>query len=212
VARLECLVKASLPVRGHRMEVFAFGRRRLVPGSEEPEVVALVNGYRRSDDDAAIVRLHSACFTGDTLGSEKCDCGSQLETSLDVIARAPWGILLYLARQEGRGIGLVKKLQAYGLQDEGFDTIAANEHLHAGVDDRSYDDAVSVLKYLGVNQLWLLSNNPEKRSSLREAGIGVLGVQRIAARVSMFNRAYIETKRLKMGHVYSDDAASPEWD
>lgn len=212
MARFDCLVKASLPIRGHRMEIFAFGPRRRLSGGDEPEVVALVNGYRRSDDDAAIVRVHSACFTGDIFGSEKCDCGPQLDASLDVIGRAPWGILVYLARQEGRGIGLVKKLQAYGLQDEGFDTITANEELHAGVDNRSYDDAVSALRYLGVNRLWLLTNNPEKLGSLRQAGIEVLGVQRLAARVSMFNRAYIESKRLKMGHVYTDDSESGEWD
>jgi GTP cyclohydrolase II len=210
VARFECLVKASLPVRGHRMEILAFGRNSQT--EDVPEVVALVNGYRRSHDDAAIVRMHSACLTGDILGSEKCDCGPQLDASLDVIGRAPWGVLLYLARQEGRGIGLVRKLQAYGLQDEGFDTIEANEHLHAGVDNRSYEGAYEALRYLGVNRLWLLTNNPEKLGSLRSAGMEVLGVQRLSTRVSMFNRAYIDSKRLRMGHVFDDDASQTSWD
>jgi GTP cyclohydrolase II len=164
----------------------------------------LVNGYRRSDQDAAIVRLHSACFTGDILGSEKCDCGIQLEASLDIIARSPWGILIYLAQQEGRGMGLVRKLHAYVLQDEGFDTVTANEQLHATIDARSYDDAIAALRYLGAHRVWLLTNNPDKVDALRRAGIQVEGVQRLSVRTTIFNRAYVQAKRLKFGHIFDD--------
>jgi GTP cyclohydrolase II len=199
--KLECNARTSLPVRGKRMDILTFG----LPGAhmkDEPEIVALVNGFRRTDDDSAVVRLHSACFTGDILGSEKCDCGTQLEASLDVIARSPWGILVYLAQQEGRGMGLVQKLHAYGLQDEGFDTVTANEQLHATVDDRSYESAADVLRYLDARRIWLLTNNPDKVIAMRTAGIQVDGVQRLSSRTTQFNRAYVNAKRLKFGHIY----------
>ena len=209
VSEIQCIVRTSLPVRGKRMELYAFDYS--IQDCDEPEVVALVNGYRRTNEESAIVRIHSTCFTGDILGSEKCDCGPQLEYALDAIARAPWGILIYLAQQEGRGIGLVRKLQTYVLQDEGFDTATANEELHAPIDGRDYVIAVEALRYLQVKRLWLLSNSPDKISVLRSRGIRIEGVQRLPVRISQFNAAYIESKQARFGHDFVGGASDKIW-
>jgi GTP cyclohydrolase II len=184
------------------MDLYAFARDSRT--REDPEILALVNGYRQDADHVAVVRVHSACFTGDVLGSGKCDCGPQLRTSLDLIARSPWGILIYLARQEGRGIGLVRKIQAYALQDEGLDTVAANQVLHVAVDAREYSVAAAALRYLDAVRIWLLTNSPDKVEGLRTSGIEVVGVQRMPSYRGTFSSAYIRDKERMFGHRFVD--------
>lgn len=187
---------ARIPVRDRLMDIHAFGRR----GSNGPEVVALVHGFSRAPDHAAVLRIHSACFTGDVLGSAKCDCGAQLDAALDVISRAPWGILLYFIKHEGRGIGLIQKLNAYVLQSEGFDTVTANLQLHEEVDARDYSGGIEALAWLGAKAVWLLSNNPDKARMLRNFGIRVVGIKTVRVGASIFNRDYRATKEAILNH------------
>jgi GTP cyclohydrolase II len=201
--QLLCLARSGIHVMDRKMDLFVFGRR-----NDQPDAVALVNGYRRHPDDAALVRIHSACFTGDILGSDHCDCGRQLHSSLDLIGRSPWGILIYLVRDEGRGMGLVRKIDAYALQEEGYDTVSANAELHAPIDSRDYAAATMALDYLGVNRVWLLTNSPDKLAVVKAAGIHVEGIQRLAATATTFNRTYIQTKEAVFGHRITDDDLS----
>ena len=147
-----------------------------------------------------LVRIHSQCLTGDVLASERCDCRAQLELSLRRIAASPSGILLYLP-QEGRGIGLMNKLRAYELQDHGMDTVEANEELGFAADSRDYAFSAAALKLLGVRRVRLLSNNPDKVQQLENAGIRVVERVPCRPRTSRISRAYLETKRTKMGHL-----------
>jgi GTP cyclohydrolase II len=159
---------------------------------------AAKNGYKAQK--APLVRVHSQCLTGDVFTSQRCDCRAQLEFSLEKIAKEPSGILLYLP-QEGRGIGLLNKLKAYELQDEGLDTVEANQKLGFDADARDYEFAAEALKALGVREVRLLSNNPDKVSQLEKAGIRV--VERIPCRprTSRHSQAYLRTKKRKMGHI-----------
>lgn len=164
------------------------------PDSREPHL-ALIHGELGS---APLVRLHSECFTGDVLGSERCDCGPQLERALQMIA-SQGGILIYL-RQEGRGIGLLNKLRAYALQDEGLDTVEANEHLGFQPDERDYAVAAEILRDLGVSTVRLLTNNPCKIEGLRANGIEVLERVPLEIPPRKHNLRYLQTKKLKLGH------------
>jgi GTP cyclohydrolase II len=161
-------------------------------------LVALVMG----DIHAAppLVRIHSQCLTGDVFGSLRCDCRLQLEMALTLIGEAGMGILLY-EQQEGRGIGLMAKLRAYELQDQGLDTVEANEELGYAADCRAYNMPAAVLNLLGVNKVRLITNNPEKVAALESAGIEV--VERVSAEVEPLESfaAYIKTKHEKMGHI-----------
>lgn len=159
--------------------------------------VALVVGQR--DRSPPVVRLHSECLTGDVLGSLKCDCGPQLHEALHQIADAQWGVLLYL-RQEGRGIGLVNKLRAYALQDQGFDTVDANIRLGFAVDARDFSVAAQMLRLLSINEVRLLTNNPEKVAGLEEEGIKV--AERLPLKIASnpHNAHYLATKRDRTGH------------
>jgi GTP cyclohydrolase II len=145
--------------------------------------------------------LHSECFTGDLLGSLKCDCGNQLRGAIEEISKAGGGVLLYLA-QEGRGIGLINKLRAYRLQDQGFDTIEANERLGFEADERLYGIAARMLKLLGYNAVRLLTNNPDKVAALKAAGIKVAARVRHAFPENEHNHAYLKTKAQKAGHLF----------
>jgi GTP cyclohydrolase II len=149
---------------------------------------------------APLVRIHSQCLTGDVLGSLRCDCGEQLESAMSSIAEEGAGILIY-EEQEGRGIGLMAKLQAYELQDGGLDTVEANEHLGLAVDCRDFALPVAILKLLRIKQVRLLTNNPQKIAAVTGAGIEV--VERLACEVSPRPESlfYLTTKKLKMGHV-----------
>ena len=148
---------------------------------------------------APLVRLHSECLTGDVLHSLRCDCGFQLDAALAMIAAEKVGLLLYL-RQEGRGIGLVNKVRAYALQDAGADTVEANEQLGFDADPRVYDDAVRLLRTLGVSRVRLMSNNPRKVQALTDAGIPV--VERVPMQFGRnpHNAQYLATKSGKLGH------------
>jgi GTP cyclohydrolase II len=161
------------------------------------EHVALVIG--QPNGEAPLVRLHSECLTGDVLGSLKCDCGSQLDEALSAIAASGWGILLYL-RQEGRGIGLVNKLRAYSLQDQGFDTVDANLRLGFGDDERDFGVAARMLEALSQREVRLLTNNPRKAAGLQAAGIQVLAQVPLKIGANRHNQSYLNTKRLRSGH------------
>jgi GTP cyclohydrolase II len=188
------VAQALLPTRHGRFIIHGF--KGLGP---QDEAVALVRG-KLNGKTPPLVRVHSQCLTGDVLGSLRCDCRAQLELSLKKIGQASSGILLYLP-QEGRGIGLMNKLRAYQLQDGGMDTVQANQELGFAADARDYDFPAQILKRLGVRKIRLLSNNPEKVRQLEEAGIKV--VQRVPCqpRISKTSRAYLQTKKKKMGHL-----------
>ena len=147
-----------------------------------------------------LVRVHSECLTGDAFGSLRCDCGPQLETSMKEIQEHGSGAIVYL-KQEGRGIGLYAKMQAYALQDEGFDTLDANLELGLPADARTYDIAAKMLKSIGFNELFLLTNNPEKRLQLIDNGIDVKSRIPILIVPTEHNRSYLRTKASRMGHI-----------
>ncbi len=191
--RLAIVARARLPVAAcEDAEIVAFRSPETIG-----EHVALVIG--RPDGSVPLVRLHSECLTGDVLGSLKCDCGPQLHAALGEIAASAWGILLYL-RQEGRGIGLINKLRAYELQDQGFDTVDANLRLGFAVDARDFGVAARMLVLLGQPQIRLLTNNPAKVAGLTGAGIDV--IERVPHQVAHnpHNEQYLATKRDRTGH------------
>ncbi|RAQ97574.1 GTP cyclohydrolase II [Thermogemmatispora tikiterensis] len=165
------------------------------------DYLALILGELDWGDLPPLVRLHSACTTGEVFGSQRCDCQAQLRKALALIGREGRGLLLYLP-QEGRGIGLAGKLHAYRLQDNGYDTVEANERLGYPADARSYDDAVAILAELGLRRLRLLTNNPAKLQALQNAD---LQVERVALEIaaSPENRAYLDTRRRRLGHLLS---------
>ncbi|HLW98355.1 MAG TPA: GTP cyclohydrolase II [Candidatus Acidoferrales bacterium] len=173
-------------------------------GPEETAVI-LVRGKldpRNGKGATPLVRIHSQCLTGDVFTSQRCDCRAQLELALRKISSAPRGLLLYLP-QEGRGIGLVNKLRAYELQDGGMDTVEANQRLGFAADSRDYRFAADVLLQLGVKQLRLLSNNPDKVEQLEKAGIRVIDRIPCQPRMTRATRGYLTTKKSKMGHLLS---------
>jgi len=186
---------ASLPTEWG--EFRALGFERLVDGRVETAMVLTMGD---TSTRAPLVRIHSECLTGDVFGSQRCDCGGQLESAMKSIAEEGAGILIY-EKQEGRGIGLMAKLQAYHLQDGGMDTVEANQHLGLAVDYRDFALPVEILKQLGVKQLRLLTNNPQKVAAVTDAGIEV--VERLACEVppNRYAHFYLTTKKLKMGHV-----------
>lgn len=164
------------------------------------EAVALVHGD--ITNTTPLVRVHSQCLTGDVFASLRCDCRQQLEMALEMIAAAPSGVLIY-EQQEGRGIGLMPKLQAYELQDSGLDTVEANERLGFKADYRDFALPAGILKALGVSRVRLLSNNPEKVDALERAGITV--VERVPCEVtpSIHAEEYLKTKKEKLGHIFT---------
>ncbi|MCJ2184376.1 GTP cyclohydrolase II [Novosphingobium sp. 1949] len=198
-ARLSIASRARLPVEAcENAEIVAF--RAL---DDLREHVALVIGTQ-SGDRPALVRLHSECLTGDILGSLKCDCGPQLHAALAAMAEEArgggWGVLLYL-RQEGRGIGLVNKLRAYRLQDQGFDTVDANNRLGLPTEARDFPVAARMLELLGAGPIRLMTNNPAKVAALE--GVGVEVLERVAHKLppNPHNARYLETKRTRTGHI-----------
>jgi GTP cyclohydrolase II len=192
--RVKHVAHAELPSRWGKFTIHGF-----TGNGPQEEAVALVRGNLRGKT-APLVRVHSQCLTGDVLNSLRCDCRAQLELSLEKIGRAPSGILLYLP-QEGRGIGLMNKLRAYQLQDQGLDTVEANEALGFASDAREYQFPAEILKALGAKKVRLLSNNPEKVRQLEESGIKVVERVPCQPRASKISRKYLETKKAKMGHL-----------
>ena len=163
------------------------------------EHLAIIHGEVAQVEDCP-VRVHSECLTGEVFGSLRCDCREQLDAALSHIAAHPCGVVVYL-RQEGRGIGLINKLRAYRLQDEGMDTIEANHHLGFPADARDYRMAARILELLDVRSVALLTNNPNKIDGLRAEGIEVTRRIPLLTSGSAYNRTYLETKRTKMGHL-----------
>ena len=184
---------ARLPVAASA-EAHIYGFRS---DADATDHIALVVGKR--DDSTPVVRLHSECLTGDALGSLKCDCGPQLHAALDQMSAATWGVLLYL-RQEGRGIGLINKLRAYALQDQGFDTVDANQRLGFAIDARDFSTAARMLELLNVPKVKLLTNNPEKVAGLEACGVTVEERLPVQIAANPHNEFYLDTKRDRTGH------------
>jgi 3,4-dihydroxy 2-butanone 4-phosphate synthase / GTP cyclohydrolase II len=161
--------------------------------------VALVRGDL-GDGKSVLARIHSSCLTGDIFHSARCDCGAQLDSAMQRIAAEGQGVLVYL-NQEGRGIGLANKIRAYGLQDEGYDTVEANERLGFAADGRDYRLAADMLRDLGVESIRLLSNNPKKQLGIETHGLTVTELLPLEIPASDHSRQYLLTKKLKMGHL-----------
>ncbi|MFD1946003.1 bifunctional 3,4-dihydroxy-2-butanone-4-phosphate synthase/GTP cyclohydrolase II [Nocardioides aestuarii] len=199
---VERVAETRLPTRSGDFR--AFGYRSRV---DEGEHLALVHGdleAARASGEPVLVRVHSECLTGDVFGSHRCDCGPQLEEALDRVVAEGTGIVIYLRGHEGRGIGLVAKLQAYALQDGGRDTVDANLDLGLPADARHYGAATQILRDLGVGSVRLLTNNPDKTSSLEDYGVAVAERVPLTPRANDHNLAYLLTKRDRMGHDLPD--------
>lgn len=160
--------------------------------------MALIKGSWK-EGTPVLVRVHSSCFTGDILGSLRCDCGDQLHAAMQMVEKEGQGLILYM-NQEGRGIGLTNKLKAYKLQEEGMDTVEANLHLGFGMDDRDYGVGAQILRHLQVTQLRLISNNPRKRAGLLGYGLEIVDTVPIQISPNPHNEKYLQTKRDKLGH------------
>lgn len=189
------ITEARLPTRYGDFKIIAYSVRY-----EDHNPIALIFGDLERAS-APLVRMHSSCFTGDLLGSLRCDCGDQLQMALEMISREGAGVLVYLA-QEGRGIGLIEKLKAYALQDQGLDTVEANHALGFKADMRDYGIGIQVLKDLGLTRVRLLTNNPKKTEAfnLRGFNLEVVDQVPIVPPVNEYNAHYLATKREKLGH------------
>ena len=178
-----------------------YGHFRLVPfrqKSNGAEHMAIIKGEWKPGD-AVLVRVHSSCATGDILGSKRCDCGEQLHKSLEMIEQEGQGVVIYM-QQEGRGIGLMNKIAAYKLQEEGLDTVDANVHLGFKPDERDYGCGAQMLRHLGVSKMRLMTNNPTKRVGLEAYGLEIVENVPIEITPNPYDRKYLETKRDRMGH------------
>lgn len=200
---VEQVASADFPTRWGHFRIFGFRAHIGHDGNQRvEEAVALVMGNVQSSPP--LVRVHSQCLTGDVFHSLRCDCRQQLELSLSMIATEGAGIVIY-EQQEGRGIGLMAKLQAYELQDAGLDTVEANEKLGFKADHRDFTLPADILKALGVTSVRLLSNNPDKVEALEKAGVRV--VERVPCEVkpSQYAEEYLKTKKEKMGHLFTSE-------
>jgi GTP cyclohydrolase II len=202
-SKVKQVASADFPTRWGHFLIHGFTTRASSSsdgGAKTEEAVALVMGEVHSG--SPLVRIHSQCLTGDVFGSLRCDCRQQLEMALSMIAKAGAGVLIY-EQQEGRGIGLMAKLQAYALQDSGFDTVEANERLGFKPDQREFLMPVEILKALDIRQVRLLSNNPDKVAALERAGIQV--TERVPCEVAAteHTQEYLNTKRDKLGHLFT---------
>lgn len=191
---IELVASARLPTSRGQFRVYGFRDSR-----KGYEHTALVKGSVDGRTECP-VRVHSECHTGDVWGSLRCDCREQLEASIDYISEQDFGAVLYL-KQEGRGIGLLNKIRAYHLQDLGFDTVEANEHLGFPAEARDYVVAAGMLDLLGIKSIALLSNNPDKIDKLRAEGVEVSSRIPLVIEPNEHNRFYLDTKRTKMGHL-----------
>lgn len=183
-----------------------YGNFKLVAFREKitnAEHLALVKGDWELGD-AVLTRVHSSCFTGDILGSLRCDCGEQLHKAMQMVEDHGQGVILYM-NQEGRGIGLVNKLKAYKLQEQGMDTVEANLHLGFSTDERDYGVGAQILRHLNVTRMKLMSNNPKKRAGLNGYGLEIVEIVPIRINSNPHNKKYLETKRDKLGHEILND-------
>lgn len=187
--------KSILPTDYGTFEMYAYSEEQ----SEKMPHLAFVHPDYRAGEEA-VVRIHSECMTGDVFASKRCDCGEQLHKSMEIIQN-DLGILLYL-RQEGRGIGLLNKMKAYNHQDEGLNTIEANEKIGFAADERNYKVAIEILKDLGVSKIHLITNNPLKLNAFKNSEVKVLSRIPIIIGPNEINRSYLETKQDKMGHIF----------
>ena len=191
---LSKITRARLPTRFGEFEIFGFESE-----GDGELCMAVVKGSLNKAV-TPLVRIHSQCFTGDTLHSLRCDCGEQLEKALEKIEKAGCGLLIY-QMQEGRGIGLLNKLDAYELQDDGVDTVEANVQLGFGADQRSYGFCARILKYFGLDSVCLMSNNPAKIRGLEAEGIEVAERIPLVVKSSDLADKYLQTKKEKLGHL-----------
>jgi len=190
---IEEVTRVEMPTKYGYFKLVAF-KEKLTGG----EHLALIKGDWQTGDPV-LTRVHSSCFTGDILGSFRCDCGEQLHKAMQMVQAEGKGVILYM-NQEGRGIGLMNKLKAYKLQEEGMDTVEANLHLGFGMDERDYGVGAQILRALNVTKLRLMSNNPKKRAALKGYGLEIVEVVPIEIPPNPFNEKYLQTKRDKMGH------------
>lgn len=178
-----------------------YGHFHLIPFRQQSnglEHMALVKG-KWERDEPVLVRVHSSCATGDILGSLRCDCGQQLHKSMELVEKEGKGVVIYM-QQEGRGIGLMNKIAAYKLQEEGYDTVDANIHLGFKPDERDYGCGAQMLRHLGVHKMRLLTNNPVKRVGLEAYGLEIAEIVPIEVTPNRYNERYLKTKQVKMGH------------
>ena len=193
---IERVADARLPTETGEFRIIGF--RSLV---STEEFVVLVKGELRADR-ASLVRIHSQCMTGDVFGSIKCDCGRQLDAAMKLIEQEGHGAIVY-QQQEGRGIGIINKIRAYALQDEGADTIEANERLGFEADLRRYEQCAEILLDLGLRAVRVMSDNPAKIRALRQAGLAVVERVRLEVEPHDLFAGYLKTKKEKMGHFVS---------
>ncbi len=192
---IEEVVKVDMPTKYGHFTLHIFRERN---SPESGEHLALVKGTWEKDEPV-MVRVHSSCFTGDILGSLRCDCGEQLHQAMEMVEKEGKGVVLYM-NQEGRGIGLLNKLKAYKLQEAGMDTVEANLHLGFPMDKRDYGVGAQILRFLNVTKLKLISNNPKKRVALKGYGLEIVDSIPIRVTPNSHNEKYLNTKRDKMGH------------
>jgi 3,4-dihydroxy 2-butanone 4-phosphate synthase/GTP cyclohydrolase II len=190
---VEEVVRVDMPTKFGHFKLVAFREK-----NSTNEHLALLKGEWQKDEPV-LVRVHSSCFTGDILGSLRCDCGEQLQKAMQQVEKEGKGAILYM-NQEGRGIGLLNKLKAYQLQEQGMDTVEANLHLGFQMDQRDYGIGAQILRYLGITKLRLMSNNPKKRVGLIGYGLEIVENIPIEAHPNPYNEKYLETKKNKMGH------------
>jgi len=190
---IEEIVRVDMPTKYGHFKLVVFKEK--TTGGEH---LALIKGFWKKDEPV-LTRVHSSCFTGDILGSFRCDCGEQLRKAMQMVEKEGKGLIIYM-NQEGRGIGLVNKLKAYKLQEEGLDTVEANLHLGFGMDERDYGVGAQILRYLGVTKLRLMSNNPKKRAGLKGYGLEIVDIVPIEIKPNPHNERYLKTKRDKLGH------------
>lgn len=190
---IEEIVSVDMPTRHGHFKLVAFQEKNTAN-----EHLALVKGSWEPGEPV-LVRVHSSCFTGDILGSMRCDCGEQLHGAMQMVEQEGKGVILYM-NQEGRGIGLLNKLKAYRLQEQGMDTVEANLHLGFQMDQRDYGVGAQILRHLGINKLRLISNNPRKRVGLVGYGLEVVDNVPLQVEANPHNQQYLATKRDKLGH------------
>jgi len=195
---IEEIVSVDMPTKYGHFKLIAFQEK-----NSTNEHLALIKGEWQKDEPV-LVRVHSSCFTGDILGSLRCDCGDQLHAAMKMVEKEEKGAILYM-NQEGRGIGLLNKLKAYRLQEQGMDTVEANLHLGFQMDQRDYGVGAQILRYLGITKLRLISNNPKKRVGLIGYGLEIVENVPIEIHPNPHNERYLQTKRDKLGHEILDD-------